>query len=99
MNVERMHQVLRRPIISEKSTNAAESSWQVVFEVLTDATKNEIKTAVEGLFDVSVEGVQVINVRGKVKRFGKTPGKRTNWKKAYVRLAEGDDIDFLGSGA
>ena len=71
----------------------------MVFEVLTDATKNEIKTAVEGLFDVSVEGVQVINVRGKVKRFGKTPGKRTNWKKAYVRLAEGDDIDFLGSGA
>ena len=99
MNVERLHQVLRRPIISEKSTNAAESSRQVVFEVLTDATKNEIKTAVEGLFDVSVEGVQVINVRGKVKRFGKTPGKRTNWKKAYVRLAEGDDINFLGSGA
>ena len=99
MNIERLHQVLRRPIVSEKSTNAADSGQQVVFEVLTDATKNEIKTAVEGLFDVSVEGVQVINVRGKVKRFGKTPGKRTNWKKAYVRLAEGDDIDFLGSGA
>ena len=99
MNLERLHQVLRRPIVSEKSTYAAESGQQVVFEVLTDATKNEIKTAVEGLFDVSVEGVQVINVRGKVKRFGKTPGKRTNWKKAYVRLAEGDDIDFLGSGA
>ena len=99
MNVERLHQVLRRPIVSEKSTNAAESGQQVVFEVLTDATKNEIKTAVESLFDVSVEGVQVINVRGKVKRFGKTPGKRTNWKKAYVRLADGDDIDFLGSGA
>lgn len=99
MNVERLHQVLRRPIVSEKSTNAADSGQQVVFEVLTDATKNEIKTAVESLFDVSVEGVQVINVRGKVKRFGKTPGKRTNWKKAYVRLAEGDDIDFLGSGA
>ena len=99
MNVERLHQVLRRPIVSEKSTNVAESSQQVVFEVLTDATKNEIKTAVESLFEVSVEGVQVINVRGKVKRFGKTPGKRTNWKKAYVRLAEGDDIDFLGSGA
>ena len=99
MNVERLHQVLRRPIISEKSTNAAESGQQVVFEVLTDATKNEIKTAVESLFEVSVEGVQVINVRGKVKRFGKTPGKRTNWKKAYVRLADGDDIDFLGSGA
>jgi len=99
MNVERLHQVLRRPTVPDKSTNAAESSQQVVFEVLTDATKNEIKTAVESLFDVSVEGVQVINVRGKVKRFGKTPGKRTNWKKAYVRLAEGDDIDFLGSGA
>ena len=99
MNVERLHQVLRRPIISEKSTNAAESGQQVVFEVLTDATKSEIKTAVESLFEVSVEGVQVINVRGKIKRFGKTPGKRTNWKKAYVRLAEGDDIDFLGSGA
>jgi len=99
MNVERLHQVLRRPIVSEKSTNAAESGQQVVFEVLTDATKNEIKTAVESLFEVSVEGVQVINVRGKVKRFGKTPGKRTNWKKAYVRLADGDDIDFLGSGA
>lgn len=99
MNVERLHQVLRRPIISEKSTNAADSGQQVVFEVLTDATKNEIKTAVESLFEVSVEGVQVINVRGKIKRFGKTPGKRTNWKKAYVRLSEGDDIDFLGSGA
>ena len=99
MNVERLHQILRRPIISEKSTNAADSGQQVVFEVLTDATKNEIKTAVESLFEVSVEGVQVINVRGKIKRFGKTPGKRTNWKKAYVRLAEGDDIDFLGSGA
>ena len=99
MNAERLHQVLRRPIISEKSTNAAESGQQVVFEVLADATKNEIKTAVESLFEVSVEGVQVINVRGKIKRFGKTPGKRTNWKKAYVRLADGDDIDFLGSGA
>ena len=99
MNMERLHQVLRVTIVSEKSTNAAESGQQVVFEVLTDATKNEIKTAVESLFEVSVEGVQVINVRGKVKRFGKTPGKRTNWKKAYVRLAEGDDIDFLGSGA
>ena len=99
MNVERLHQVLRRPIISEKSTNAAESGQQVVFEVLTDATKKEIKTAVESLFEVSVEGVQVINVRGKIKRFGKTPGKRPNWKKAYVRLADGDDIDFLGSGA
>ena len=99
MNEERLHQVIRRPIISEKSTNAAENGQQVVFEVMINATKTEIKTAVESLFEVSVEAVQVINVRGKIKRFGKTPGKRVNWKKAYVRLAEGDDIDFLESGA
>lgn len=99
MNSERLHQVLRRPVISEKSTMAAETKRQVVFEVLADATKKEVKEAVEALFEVSVEGVQVINVRGKIKRFGRTPGKRGNWKKAYVRLAEGDDIDFLGAGA
>jgi len=58
--------------------------------------KNEIREAVEKQFSVAVEGVQVMNVRGKVKRFGKTPGKRRNWKKAYVRLAEGQDIDFMG---
>jgi len=78
---------------------AAETMHQVVFEVLADATKSEIKEAVEGLFDVSVQKVHVVNVRGKIKRFGRTPGKRKNWKIAYVRLAEGDDIDFLGSGA
>ena len=99
MNAERMHQVLLRPVVSEKSTNAAEANRQVVFEVLENATKAEVREAVEKLFDVSVAAVQVLNVRGKVKRFGKTPGKRNNWKKAYVRLAAGDDIDFLGSGA
>ncbi|MDG2076226.1 MAG: 50S ribosomal protein L23 [Arenicellales bacterium] len=99
MNAERMHQILLRPVISEKSTNAAESNRQVVFEVLENATKAEVREAVEKLFDVSVIAVQVLNVRGKIKRFGKTPGKRNNWKKAYVRLAVGDDIDFLGSGA
>ena len=98
MNTERMHQVLLRPVVSEKSTNAAEANRQVVFEVLENATKAEVREAVEKLFDVSVTAVQVLNVRGKVKRFGKTPGKRNNWKKAYVRLAAGDDIDFLGSG-
>jgi len=77
----------------------AEKHRQVVFEVLADATKAEVRQAVEALFSVSVEGVQVINVRGKVKRFGRTPGKRRNWKKAYVRLAEGHDLDFLGAGA
>ena len=99
MNAERMHQILLRPVISEKSTNAAEANRQVVFEVLENATKAEVREAVETLFNVSVIAVQVLNVRGKIKRFGKTPGKRNNWKKAYVRLAVGDDIDFLGSGA
>ena len=99
MNAERMHQILLRPVISEKSTNAAEANRQVVFEVLENATKAEVREAAEKLFDVSVIAVQVLNVRGKIKRFGKTPGKRNNWKKAYVRLAVGDDIDFLGSGA
>jgi|TARA_Y100000588_G_scaffold75399_1_gene78556 large subunit ribosomal protein L23 len=99
MNAERMHQILLRPVISEKSTNAAEANRQVVFEVLENATKAEVREAVEKLFNVSVIAVQVLNVRGKIKRFGKTPGKRNNWKKAYVRLAVGDDIDFLGSGA
>ena len=99
MNAERMHQILLRPVISEKSTNAAEANRQVVFEVLENATKAEVREAVEKLFDVSVIAVQVLNVRGKIKRFGKTPGKRNNWIKAYVRLAAGDDIDFLGSGA
>ena len=96
MNPERLQQIILSPVISEKSTSAADLSNQGVFEVLSDATKNEIREAVEKQFSVSVEGVQVMNVRGKVKRFGKTPGKRRNWKKAYVRLAEGQDIDFMG---
>ncbi|MEE2805166.1 MAG: 50S ribosomal protein L23 [Pseudomonadota bacterium] len=99
MNAERMHQILLRPLISEKSTDMAEKYQRVAFEVLNDATKAEVREAVEKLFDVSVTTVQVMNVRGKIKRFGRTPGKRNNWKKAYVRLAEGDDIDFLGTGA
>ena len=96
MKPERLQQIILSPVISEKSTSAADLSNQVVFEVLSDATKNEIREAVEKQFSVAVEGVQVMNVRGKVKRFGKTPGKRRNWKKAYVRLAEGQDIDFMG---
>jgi large subunit ribosomal protein L23 len=67
-----------------------------VFAVDDTATKAEIKAAVEKLFEVTVNEVQVANVRGKVKRFGRTPGKRQNWKKAYVTLGEGNDIDFLG---
>ena len=97
MNQERMHQILLRPVISEKSTSEGNESQQVVFEVLQDANKVEVREAVEKLFNVRVENVRVLNVRGKVKRFGKTPGQRSNWKKAYVRLAKGQDIEFIGT--
>jgi large subunit ribosomal protein L23 len=93
---ERIYQVILRPVISEKSTVAADKHHQIVFAVLPDATKHEIRNAVEKLFEVKVDHVQVVNVRGKVKRLGRAPGKRSNWKKAYVRLQEGHDIDFLG---
>lgn len=95
-NEERLYQVLIAPIVSEKSTRLADQGNQVAFEVRPDATKPEIKQAVELAFDVDVERVQVSNVRGKVKRFGRTPGARSNWKKAYVRLKAGQDIDFTG---
>lgn len=93
---ERIYQIIQRPVISEKTTIAADKNGQVVFEVLVDATKDEIRQAVEKLFEVKVKSVQVTNVRGKVKRFGRTPGMRSSWKKAYVCLHEGHDIDFLG---
>jgi len=93
---ERLMQVLLAPIVSEKATRMAETDNQVAFRVLPDATKTEIAAAVESLFKVDVEAVQVVNVRGKMKRTGKLEGKRNNWKKAYVRLAEGNDIDFAG---
>lgn len=93
---ERLYQVILRPVITEKSTIAADKRRQIVFAVLPDATKHEVRQAVEKLFDVKVDRVQVVNVRGKVKRFGRIPGKRSDWKKAYVRLQEGHDIDFLG---
>ena len=96
MNRERLYQVLVSPIISEKSTRVADQGNQVAFEVLPDASKTEIKQAVELAFDVDVERVQVANIRGKGKRFGRTPGARSNWKKAYVRLKAGQDIDFTG---
>ena len=94
---ERLMTVLQGPLLSEKSTMSAEQHNQVVFKVRTDATKAEIRQAVELLFEVTVEGVQVANYRGKNKRFGQTRGRRNNWKKAYVRLAEGSQIDFLGT--
>jgi large subunit ribosomal protein L23 len=94
MNKSRLLNVLLAPVISEKSVSAADSGNQFAFKVARDATKPEIKAAVEMLFEVNVEKVQVLNVKGKVKRFGQRMGKRPGWKKAYVRLAAGQDINF-----
>ena len=96
MNQERLMTVLLGPHISEKSTSVAEANRQVVFKVRRDATKPEIAKAVKLVFEVDVEGVQILNQRGKAKRFGARRGRRSDWKKAYVTLAEGQDIDFLG---
>jgi len=98
MNKERLLQVLVGPVISEKSTIAADANRQFVFKVVADATKPEIKKAVEMLFEVKVENVRVVNIKGKTKRFGQVMGTRSGVRKAYVRLAEGADIDF-GAGA
>ncbi len=94
MNQERIYKVLLGPVISEKAALAGEATNQVVFKVTTDATKAEIKAAVEQLFEVKVEGVRVLNVKGKTKRTRHGMGKRSDWKKAYVRLEQGQDIDF-----
>ena len=93
-NQERLMQVLLAPQVSEKSTYVAEKYEQVVFRVVGNATKPEIKAAVELLFKVEVESVQVANVKGKQKRFGKLTGRRKNWKKAYVSLKPGQEINF-----
>ncbi len=97
MNQERLMKVLLAPVVSEKSSRVADASRQFVFKVLPDATKPEIRAAVEQLFDVKVTGVQVVNNKGKIKRFGQTLGKRSDSRKAYVTLAEGQDIDFMGA--
>jgi large subunit ribosomal protein L23 len=94
MNPERLMMVLLEPITSEKSTRIAEQSNQIAFRVLKTATKAEIKQAVEQLFQVSVKAVSVLNMAGKTKRFRQTEGKRSDWKKAYVSLAAGQEIDF-----
>jgi large subunit ribosomal protein L23 len=97
MNQERLMTVLVGPHVSEKSSLVAEKHNQICFKVRRDSTKKEIAQAVEMMFEVKVENVQVSNVRGKIKRFGQTLGKRADWKKAYVTLAEGHDIDFLSA--
>lgn len=97
MNQERIFQVLLGPHISEKATQVAEKNRQFVFKVRTDANKLEIKAAVEKLFNVKVDSVNTTLVKGKNKRFGRFVGRRSDYKKAYVALKDGFDIDFVGA--
>ena len=98
MSQERLMKVLLSPVVSEKSAMVADKGRQYAFKVLPDANKAEIRRAVELMFEVNVEQVQVANVKGKAKRFGAIRGRRSDWKKAYVKLKPGQDIDF-GGGA
>ena len=95
----RLAQVLVAPIVSEKATSAAEKNNQVLFKVLRDATKPEIKAAVELLFKVEVKSVSTVTQKGKVKRFGKGTGRRDHVKKAYVCLKAGQELNFSGEAA
>lgn len=96
MNQERLMQVIISPHLSEKSAVMADSAGQHVFRVLKDANKSEIKRAVEMMFEVKVDSVRVVNIKGKSKRFQREEGRRKDFKKAYVRLAAGQDISFEG---
>ncbi len=97
MNKEKLMQTLRSPVVSEKSTIVADANRQFVFEVAPSSTKPEIRKAVELMFDVKVEAVRVVNIKGKLKRSGRKLGRRNGIRKAYVRLAPGNDIDFGGA--
>ena len=99
MSQERLLQVLLAPHVSEKTTMIADKHRQVVFKVLRDANKLEIKKAVESLFNVKVESVNTTLVKGKNKRFGRSLGRRQDFKKAYVSLKDGFDIDFAAVAA
>ncbi len=98
MNQQRLMQVLLAPQVSEKATYVADKNEQVVFRVASDATKPEVKAAVELLFKVVVDSVQIANVKGKQKKFGRFMGSRKNWKKAYVCLKAGQEINFVEGG-
>ncbi len=99
MNKERLMTVLIQPHVSEKAATAAEKGNQYVFRVRGDASKAEVKDAVELMFEVKVEGVNLLNKPGKTRRFRNLPGKRNGYKKAYVRLQAGQSIDFTGGAA
>ncbi len=92
-----LHDILIRPVVTEKSTRLSDGENTYVFEVGLKANKHQVKHAVETLFGVRVADVRTCIVRGKVKRFGRYTGRRSNWKKAYVRLAAGDTLDFFAS--
>jgi len=96
MNTERILKIILGPHVTEKAAIVGESSNQYVFRVAADASKPEIKTAVEQLFEVEVDGVTVSNVKGKTKRTGLRLGRRKNWKKAYVRVKDGQSIELMG---
>ena len=96
MNEERMYSVLVAPLVSEKTAMAAELQGRHTFKVAPDATKLEVKKAVEKIFEVNVVSVQISNSKGKVKRHGARVGRRSDTRKAVVRLAEGQDIDYMG---
>ena len=95
----RLMQVLVAPIVSEKATQVAENTNAVLFKVLRDASKPEIKAAVELMFKVEVQGVSVLNQKGKAKRFGKSMGRRDHVRKAYVTLKPGQELNLVGEGA
>jgi large subunit ribosomal protein L23 len=94
---EKLMSVILGPHMSEKGHAVAERDKQFVFRVRRDSTKSDIRRAVEFLFEVKVTAVQVVSCQGKTKRFGQSLGRRQDWKKAYVTLAEGQDINFLGA--
>jgi large subunit ribosomal protein L23 len=96
---ERLMQVLVAPVVSEKSTFVADKNEQVIFRVAANATKPEIKAAIELMFKVEVDRVQVLNVKGKEKRFGRFMGRRRDWKKAYICLKPGQEINFAAGEA
>jgi large subunit ribosomal protein L23 len=99
MNQEKLMNVLLGPHVSEKAARIGEKHRQVVFRVRRDARKDEVRRAVEKMFEVKVADVQIVNVQGKSKRFGARVGRRGDWKKAYVRLAPGSEINLAGEQA
>jgi large subunit ribosomal protein L23 len=94
---EKLLKTVIRPHVSDKTYGLSDVNSTIVFEVARFATKQEVKSAVEKLFEVKVESVNILNVKGKARRFGRVEGRTKAWKKAYVKLAEGHDINFVGA--